>query len=185
MKYINHNIRGASAGGGVIGTKKMYGVNGGNLSRESDPCRADIALNLMPKSAGTVTKRRGFTKKSLPFETDAAISAAAVYDAYLVRYTLYLAGTNLFSVKGDEVKSHALPFDTTDMRPVRMGDYQFFIGGGNLIIYYPPIDRIMYWSDKGCGGDISSTYIPTIYIANTPDGAGASYEGVNLLNTRV
>ncbi len=185
MRYINHKIKSASAGGGTVGTKKMYGLNGGETVREGDPCRADIAINLIPKSAGVVTKRCGYTKKTLPFEYEGNINAVAIFDAYLARYTVYLIGSKLYCVYNGNVYSHTLPFDTADMRPVRLGDYQFFIGGDNLIIYYPFLNQIMYWSTRGVGGDTYLTYVPTIYIGNTPSGAGASYEGVNLLSDRV
>ncbi len=185
MRYINHNIRSASAGKGTIATKKMYGIKGDESVREGDFARADISLNLISKTAGAITKRPGFTKKQLPFEYTGNINAVAVFDAYIERYIIYLIGDKLYCVCGEEVCSHTLPFDTAGMRPVRLGDYQFFIGGGNLIIYYPFIDQIMYWSEKGVGGQTYNTYVPTIYIANTPDGAGSAYEGVNLLSDRV
>ena len=178
MRYVNHKLRGAGAQGGSIRANRLYGINGGG--HDSDPCRAEWLENLVPDRAGTVTKRNGFTKKQ-----SAKIDALAVYDAYLTRYIIYLSEGVLYSVEGERVLSHSLPFDTSGMRPVRMGSYQFFIGGGRLVIYYPFIDEILYFYDGGMGGDTYTAYIPTIYIANTPDGAGASYEGVNMLCDRV
>ncbi len=182
MRYINHAIKGASAGGGSLGAKKLYGINGGENIRESEPSRADSfsgdapgAVNLLRKTAGTVTKRRGFTKKNIGISFDGKINA--------VCDSIYLAGSKLYCLQGDTPKTHVLPFDTEGMQPQRAGEYLFFLGNGALIIYNPKKDALMYWSDKGCVSD--GAYIPTIYIGNTVDGAGTSHEGVNLLSPYV
>lgn len=179
MRYINHALRSASAGRGSLGASKLYGINGGEHIRESEPSRADSfsqgsapgAVNLIRKTAGTVTKRRGFTKKSVPFGITGSINA--------VCDSVYLAENRLYCEKG----SHTLPFDTEGMRGQRAGECIFFIGNGALIIYIPKDNRIYYWSAQGCAS--TGAYTPTIYIGNTPDGAGASYEGVNLLSPYV
>ncbi len=187
MKFINHNIRAGSARHGSISVTRLYGINGGEHLRESEPSRADSfsgdapgAVNLIRKSAGTVTKRRGFTKKSLPFEPDGQINAVYVYNDY----TVYLAGSKLYCLQGQTLRTHTLAFDTAGMRPFCSGGYIFFAANGALIIYRPDGDSIAYWSDSGCGGGLEM-YTPTIYIGNLPNGAGASYEGVNLLCPRV
>ncbi len=177
MRYINHPIKSASSGRGSLGAKKMYGINGGEHIRESEASRADSfsengtpgAINLMRKSAGTVTKRIGFTKKAADF--DGKINA--------VCDSVFLAGSNLYCLQ----KRHALPFDTEGMQPFKAGKHIFFVGGGALIIYERESDTLMYWSESGCKTD--GAYIPTIYIGNTVGGAGVSHEGVNLLSNYV
>lgn len=183
MRYINHAIRSASAGRGSLGASKLYGINGGEHIRESEVTRADSfsegdapgAVNLIRKTAGTVTKRRGFTKRSVPIDFEGSINAVFIFG----EYSIYLAGSNLYCLQGDTPITHTLPFDTDGMRPFRAGEYLFFIGNGALIIYDPEKDSLMYWSEKG--SETALAYIPTIYIGNTADGAGAPYEGVNLL----
>lgn len=180
MGYIRHKTRSASAGSGDISTDKLYGVAGAGAE---SPSRASMCVNMVKSGSGAISKRQGYNPAEWEHAPD-SIGSVHIYEAYNGDVVYYLFGNTVRQVRNGTATDYTVPFDTGECRSLQMGQCMVFFGGG-LMIANAVRGTLSYWHGNSCGGSADDSYLPTIYIANTPGGAGSAYEAVNLLNRRV
>lgn len=176
MRYVRHTKRGASVSYGSVGAQSIYGIDGG----EGSHSRAADLENMIMSESGAVQKRPGYVTDSVR-----AAKRVYTYDSYAGRTVFYLNGSTLNYVTDGNEYTYDAGFSVEDMRALQWDTYMFFFGGGGLIAADIKHGVISHWCVGGCGGGYRDAYLPTLYIGCTPEGAGASYEPVNLLCDRV
>lgn len=180
MGFVKQKLRSYGASGGDISTDRLYGLSGGILK---DISHARSMSNMIKSDDGAIQKRPGY---SIYQDDNAPASIGSVHVLYKYGGDVfyYLSDKNVRVVKNGVATDTAIPFDASNMKSVQLGNYMVFVGNG-LIIADGYTGGVFYWYNNERGGTIGSIYVPTLYIANKPSGAGSAYEAVNLLNQRV
>ena len=176
MRFIRHIRRGASVSYGSVGAQRIYGLDGS----EGSHSRASELENMIMSGSGAVEKRPGYV-----IDSERAAKRVYVYESYGGRTVFYLNGSTLTYVTDGNEATYDAGFSVEDMRALQWDTYMFFFGGGGLITADMKHGVLSHWCVGGCGGGYRDAYLPTLYIGCSPDGAGASYEAVNLLCDRV
>ena len=180
MAFVRHKLRSYGASTGDISTDRLYGLSGGILR---DTSHARSMSNMIKSGDGAVAKRIGYSVFDAKY-APSSVGSVHIYKKYGGDVLYYLSDKNIRTVLNQVATDTALPFDAGGMKSVQIGKYMVFTGGG-LIIANAYTGAVLYWYGNESGGAIAPVYLPTIYIANTPDGAGHAYEAVNLLNRQV
>lgn len=195
MRFIRQGLRQASASSGSVRAEKLYGIDAVTQERETSITRADGqssflekitpgCVNMIRKSEGTVKKRPAYSIISHP-DTLSGIGGVYVYKAYNRDILFYVKGDTIEMVDGDRTTTFKTNYNLDGSRAVQYDEYLVLINKEGMSIVRAGRGEINYWSNKSLSDLNTYAYIPTIYIGNTPNGAGSAYEGVNRLTDRV
>lgn len=195
MRFVKQSLRSSSASAGSIRADKLYGIDAVTQARETSILRADGqssfsgnitpgCVNMVRKSEGTVKKRPAYSCKTYP-NVLSGIGGVYVYHAYDRDIYYYANGDTLVMVDGD--RSHTLKtnYCIDGSHSLQFNKYLLLVSKNGMCITRAGSDEINYWSNNIATDLASDAYIPTIYIGNTPNGAGTAYEAINRLTNRV
>lgn len=193
-KYVSPKHRsGSLSGRGIVKCDSLYGISATESASDNSLSRADGksfftgsalpgAVNMVRTGAGEVSKRPGYS-----FVNDQVITAAFTPTGkecgfFISNGTLYVTdGT--FNENSAIYKTVNLEsgFDTPQFACI--GKYVFMMNGESIYIYDTETDGGFYAGGR-CNtiNAPDTTYLPTLFIGCKPNGAGAAYEAVNLLN---
>ncbi len=195
MKYVNHTIRGASASAGSINANKLYGIHGSDVVRELSPTRADCismfdstikpgCINMIRNTEGTVTKRVGFEPYNIS-DSVLGFDSRHIYSLGDITVSFYFSGQTMYVSGPSGQFEYTLDFAFENLNSLQLGDYMVFYSDSCYIVYCVTDNKYAYWCEGGTYDEDGIAYIPTIYIANSPGGAGSAYESVNILGKYV
>lgn len=188
FNYVPAKKRSASvSGSGTLKCDNFKGIDASRSGGKSSPSRADAksrygnnsmpgAVNMIRTGAGEIGKRPGYT-----FAQSRKMNAVYVSDGE--NGVVYIDGRNFcYRTKSYEYTTTLLE-EFYDLSFASIGKYIFVMTGCGIFIFDTEEKYGFY-----AGGMYNSitmsdrTYLPTLFIGCKPNGAGFSYEPINLLN---
>lgn len=192
------NIRGgALSGKGKVTGGRFLGIDSSMSENSVSNSRADGisryggkeapgCVNMIRTQMGEVSKRPGYRIRLSPSDNIGGVFRCCFEDGdrlYIVDKTTVRVYTADFAL----IHTFSLPCDMDGCNALQSGDNVMLINGECFVMHNVRTGWFRYiLKDGRTNADHPDDfYLPTLFIASTPDGAGESFEAVNLLSPYV
>ena len=191
MSFTKHRLRsGSLSSSGRVSCSKLLGIDSSISANEVSMSRADGksyfygyetpgTVNMIRTGLGEISKRPGYVIHD-KIEGITDIGGVFSFTTSEGEQLFYISHNKL--IHGDKVITMAEDFN--DCFAVQSGEHILFFNGTSMYIYNTSDDSYFFVTSNGLNNIYESdiAYLPTVFIAGTPEGGGAAYQPVNLIN---